>query len=184
PHSAGPDRLQQVITIDRLAGQFRRRARLEVRPRCFRNQLPAGVAAIDVGMDLIGLRRGQGVRDERENNLVSQALTQYRILPQMNDLEAILASLENLVSDEKGLTLLQERWLAACQAWPTVSLPLERFLRRWDETLAPQTQLGDVLEKVFFEDLLLAIACREGDRAALAIFDKRFLAPIATYLGK
>jgi RNA polymerase sigma-70 factor (ECF subfamily) len=102
----------------------------------------------------------------------------------MDDVEATLAELSNLVPDAAGRAGLDEHWRAASKALPRVSLTCSRFLRLWDGMLTASTSLGDALASARFEDLVIAVACREGDPAALELFDQRYLSQIPAYLGK
>jgi RNA polymerase sigma-70 factor (ECF subfamily) len=102
----------------------------------------------------------------------------------MEDVLAMLAELRNLVADETSYAALVARWRAAGQAFPRVGLSLEQFVRAWDRRLARRTALSDALAAIHFEDLVLAIACGEGDPAALELLDQRYLSQIRSYLGK
>ena len=102
----------------------------------------------------------------------------------MAELEAIVAQLENLVADDRSRSLLVERWEAARVAMPALGCSLERFLRAWDRMVGKPTPLAAALATASFDDLVLAIACGEGDEAALALFEHRFLAQIPIYLGR
>jgi RNA polymerase sigma-70 factor (ECF subfamily) len=102
----------------------------------------------------------------------------------MDDAVATLAKLPNLVSDEASRASLVEHWRTAHEALPRVSLTLEQFVRAWDRQLARPTSLVNALAAVYFDDLVLAIACGEGDPAALELLDRRYLSQIGSYLGK
>jgi RNA polymerase sigma-70 factor (ECF subfamily) len=102
----------------------------------------------------------------------------------MDDAVATLPELRNLVPDDASSAALFARWRAASQASPRIALSLEQLVRAWDRRLARRTVLGDALATVHFEDLMLAIACGEGDPAALELFDQRYLSVIPSYLGK
>ena len=102
----------------------------------------------------------------------------------MQELQAILATLENFVCDDPSRAALELRWRAACAAWAPLPLSLADTMHGWDRLVAPGTALATALETVHFDDLVLALACRAGNAVAIAMFDERFLAQIPTYLGR
>jgi len=102
----------------------------------------------------------------------------------MSEVEATLAELPNLVSDEPSRSELAARWAAARVELPRVALELDDLVRAWDRLLARPTSLADALASVHLADLALAVACAAGDPAALELLDQRYLAQIPSYLGK
>jgi len=102
----------------------------------------------------------------------------------MSDVEATLAELPNLVSDEPSRAALTTRWAATRAELPGVALELDTLVRAWDALLPHPTPLADALAAVHLGDLALAIACGAGDPAALELFEQRYLAQIPAYLGK
>jgi len=102
----------------------------------------------------------------------------------MSDVEATLATLPNLVSDQPSRDALAARWAATRTELPGVALELDALVRAWDALLPRPTPLADALAAVHLADLALAVACGAGDAAALELFDQRYLAQIPAYLGK
>ncbi|WP_164014099.1 sigma factor-like helix-turn-helix DNA-binding protein [Pyxidicoccus trucidator] len=78
--------------------------------------------------------------------------------------------------------LLVEHLAAARAAWPTVTLPVESFLRHVARHL-PAEATADVLRQLHGADLYLACACAEGNPQALRAFDQHVLQKVPPKLG-
>src|SRR5262245_24537077 len=74
-----------------------------------------------------------------------------------------------------GVDKLREAVAAARAAWPGVEVPAEDFQRHLEERGAA--------EALHVADLYLACACLRGDREALGLFERRFLADVPKHLG-
>jgi RNA polymerase sigma-70 factor (ECF subfamily) len=75
---------------------------------------------------------------------------------------------------------------AAAAAWPTFSLPLERYRVHLAQRVADRA--GEAAEQVVrmmpAADLYLAAACSDGDAAALAAFSDAYVPALRQALGK
>jgi len=80
--------------------------------------------------------------------------------------------------------LLADLLVAGQAAWPDLALPPEAFLRHVAERLPPDGDPVEALRAVLAGDLYLACACTTGDAAALQLFEKQFLAPVAEYVSR
>lgn len=69
--------------------------------------------------------------------------------------------------------LLHTLWVRATEAWPTVKLAPEPFMRHLATRTTPAT-----LATTRVEDLYLAYACLEGQAAALAVFDQHVISKL------
>jgi RNA polymerase sigma-70 factor, ECF subfamily len=98
-------------------------------------------------------------------------------------LEVSGAARKGRVSSELEDTLRQ-LWATGRGAWPTVELPLERFVRHLAERLAAESDPAAVLGAIHAADLYLACACVAGDREALALFHERFLVSIVSFVAR
>src|SRR5262250_2343285 len=65
----------------------------------------------------------------------------------MSDVEATLAELPNLVSDEPSRAALTTRWAATRAELPGVALELDTLVRAWDALLARPTPLADAVRQ-------------------------------------
>jgi RNA polymerase sigma-70 factor (ECF subfamily) len=76
------------------------------------------------------------------------------------------------------IEVLEARLRAAVEAsrlrWPGVSLAEEAFVDHLAALVLPGTDPGEALDAMQLEELYLACACGQGDRAALEAFDQRF----------
>jgi RNA polymerase sigma-70 factor (ECF subfamily) len=78
----------------------------------------------------------------------------------------------NLDALELTLTALLA---SARDAWPGVDVAPHTFLPHLAERLSPEGQLDERLARAHVTDLYLACACASGDKAALELFEERFL---------
>jgi RNA polymerase sigma-70 factor (ECF subfamily) len=87
--------------------------------------------------------------------------------------------------DDPGLGEAVAALLARARAaWPDLAVPADVFLDYVGERLPPE-ELGPAgLARLHVEDLYLACGCVRGDRAALAAFERSFMARISAYLGR
>ncbi len=70
-------------------------------------------------------------------------------------------------------------WRAAREAWPGIAVAEERFFA-FVGRRAPDGRLAPLM----VADLYLACACADGDRAALAAFESRYLSRLAAVLAR
>jgi len=74
-------------------------------------------------------------------------------------------------------------WIEAGRAaWPTIDRDREAFVADVTARLAPDAT-ADAARAIHAADLWLTGACAAGDRAAIALFDERYLAPLDGVLG-
>jgi RNA polymerase sigma-70 factor (ECF subfamily) len=91
----------------------------------------------------------------------------------------------HVLSPEDGARLdatLLAHWQAARERWPRVRLSLERYAQHV-ATVLP-SGAGDALDDIAGEDLFLAAAIVDGDRAAHEIFEAEFLAVIGRHVAR
>ncbi|MEO8704778.1 MAG: hypothetical protein ABI867_32275 [Kofleriaceae bacterium] len=69
--------------------------------------------------------------------------------------------------DPRVTALLEERWQAGCVAWPAFSITASRFAAEVARRLGPDATPAR-LEALRAPDVYLAIACGDGDEAAIA----------------
>src|SRR5262249_26812555 len=68
--------------------------------------------------------------------------------------------------------------VAAQRAWPEVALDGARFVRHIAERLPAQVALPEALAGLHANDLYVACACADGNAAAVAIFEREYLARV------
>ena len=69
-------------------------------------------------------------------------------------------------------------------AWPDVLIPPEDFIAYLAERLVPGEPLRVALTKIVSADLYLACGCTRGEAAALAAFERHYMARLAAHLAK
>jgi RNA polymerase sigma-70 factor (ECF subfamily) len=72
----------------------------------------------------------------------------------------------------------------AKDSWPELPLPTDDFLRHVAERIPPRTDPLASLPDLHAGDLLVAFGCTRGDPGALAIFESRYMARLASYLRR
>jgi RNA polymerase sigma-70 factor (ECF subfamily) len=82
------------------------------------------------------------------------------------------------VDDERLEEALGRAIASARQAWPTVAVPAEIFVRYLARRLPDGAASIEALSAVHVTDLWLACACTHGDPTAVRIFLEKVLAPI------
>lgn len=80
--------------------------------------------------------------------------------------------------------VLDQRLRAARDAWRGIDLPDAVFLPYLSARLEDAPSPVEALRALHVEDLYLACACAEGDRAALAAFDGRYIAGLDAVLRR
>ncbi|AKU94753.1 putative DNA-binding regulatory protein [Labilithrix luteola] len=91
--------------------------------------------------------------------------------------------LATLPSGSELEPLLAARLTEARAALPDVHVPDVSFLRVVAEHLPTECVL-ESLERLCAPDLLVAIGCLSGDRAALAVFDTAYVVPVASQVAR
>ncbi len=81
-------------------------------------------------------------------------------------------------------TLLEATATAAQTAWPSIHVPVERFLRHLAERMPEQKEARAALTEVHAADLYLACACAERDPQALLALETHFLSDLVAYLSR
>ena len=94
--------------------------------------------------------------------------------------QAAIAGIANLGQ------LLDDQYVVARTAWPTVTVPRERYIEELARRInARKSEPADrVLSTMPAADLYLAIACIDNDAAALAVFRDAFVPSLRQALGK
>lgn len=88
----------------------------------------------------------------------------------------------DMVSDDE-LAEVAATWVAAARdAWPAIELDEAAFVAEVKARLAEDVTV-ERARAVHAADLWIAIACGQGNPAALIAFDDAFLSPMATWLG-
>jgi RNA polymerase sigma-70 factor (ECF subfamily) len=72
----------------------------------------------------------------------------------------------------------------ARQRWPEIAVPPEEFRRYVAERSPPGPALATSLADLHAADLLVACGCTRRDPAALAAFERHFIARLASYLSR
>lgn len=82
--------------------------------------------------------------------------------------------------------LIDEHYAAAAAAWPTVSLPRERFRHHVERRVRERANepANQVLRSLALGDVYLAGACSDGNAAALAAFRDALVPTLRAALGK
>ncbi|WNG40449.1 RNA polymerase subunit sigma-70 [Archangium violaceum] len=110
--------------------------------------------------------------EERKTDTLAALLREHVSQAQRAELEAV-----------EGLeALLRKHVEAARAAWPTVSLPVEAFVRHLARHL-PAGKASEVLRVLHGADLYLACACATGEPSALRAFEQNILRYIPARLG-
>ncbi|WNG50870.1 RNA polymerase subunit sigma-70 [Archangium minus] len=110
--------------------------------------------------------------EERKTDALAALLREHVPQAQRAELEAV-----------EGLeALLRKHVEAARAAWPTVSLPVEAFVRHLARHL-PAGKASEVMRILHGADLYLACACATGEPAALRAFEQNILRYIPARLG-
>jgi RNA polymerase sigma-70 factor (ECF subfamily) len=87
--------------------------------------------------------------------------------------------------DEPALDAALTSLLAAARtAWPEVALDDATFLGHLARHLSSDEDALTALRELHGSDLYLACACGRGNPAAVAVFEKRFIACVPDYLGR
>ena len=73
---------------------------------------------------------------------------------------------------------LDERLHEATRAFPGIRADIREFAAYLGEKVGASGELGESLEELHVVDLFLAWACAKGDPAALAVFDRDYLARV------
>ena len=82
---------------------------------------------------------------------------------------------ERFDADPRAVTqALDTHWDAAREAWPTITVAGERFASELARRLGP-TASPDALTRTCATDVYLAIACADGDQAAIRRFEETVL---------
>jgi RNA polymerase sigma-70 factor (ECF subfamily) len=103
----------------------------------------------------------------------------------LESLGAHLPGGARLPDDQSRLEAVLNRLVAeASDAWPTLTVTPEEFVAYLAARLPPGEEVLGGLEQLEASDLFLACACTRGDPAALALFDRQFIAPLASYLNR
>jgi RNA polymerase sigma-70 factor, ECF subfamily len=78
---------------------------------------------------------------------------------------------------------LEAHLAAAIAAWPTITVTDTRFVEDLARRLGPEVT-PTVLERVCAPDVYLAIACIDGDSAAIELLDSTYIAEVDAVAGK
>ncbi|MCP3139394.1 RNA polymerase subunit sigma-70 [Pyxidicoccus xibeiensis] len=110
--------------------------------------------------------------EERKTGSLAALLREHLPRKQRAELEAV-----------EGLeALLRQHVEAARTAWPTLSLPVETFVRHLARHL-PEGKAAEALRNLRGADLYLACACTTGEPSALRAFEQDILRYIPSRLG-
>ncbi len=75
-------------------------------------------------------------------------------------------------------------WEQARAAWAGVDVPVEVFVRHLAARLPRDADPLAALAMLYTDDLYLACACAAGDGAAVALFERRYLTPVAVLVDR
>jgi RNA polymerase sigma-70 factor len=88
--------------------------------------------------------------------------------------------------DTEALDRLLAHHVKACQEqWPVVQFPAELFIKHLAERLpdvSPETALEPLLAELSLGELYLACGCLHGNRSAIELFDRNYLAKLPAHL--
>lgn len=99
---------------------------------------------------------------------------------------SVARGLDPSAAETDALDGIEERLQALCQAgraaWPGADIPAEDFVRYLAERLPAAGGIAGALDVMHATDLYLTCGCTLGNAAAIAAFDRHFIAQVSNYL--